>query len=195
MKAVIAVVALLLFGSIAQAGIIVYTANLSGPNEFPPNASPATGFAEVDLDIVAHTMRVQVTFSGLVAPSTAAHIHAPTAVPFTGTASVATLTPFFTGFPIGVTAGTYDHTFDDTLSSTWNAPFLAANGGTGVGAEAALANDLANGTAYLNIHSSTFPGGEIRGFLAAPVPEPATFVLAGAALAALMIRRRLRTAR
>ena len=28
---------------ISQAGIMVFTANLSGPNESPPNASPGTG--------------------------------------------------------------------------------------------------------------------------------------------------------
>ena len=44
------------------------------------------------------------------------------------------------------------------------------------------------GTAYFNVHSTRFPGGEIRGFLA--VPEPATMLLFGTALAGLAIRRR-----
>ncbi len=61
----------------SHAAPITYTAHLSGPAEFPPNNSPATGFARVDFDIVAHTMNVQATFSGLVAPTSAAHIHGP----------------------------------------------------------------------------------------------------------------------
>jgi hypothetical protein len=61
----------------SHAGII-YVANLNGPSESPPNASPGTASAEVDFDIGAHTMRVQATFSGLLGTTTAAHIHAAT---------------------------------------------------------------------------------------------------------------------
>lgn len=43
---------------------------------------------------------------------------------------------------------------------------MTANGGTVAGAEAALANGFASGTSYLNVHSTTFPGGEIRSFFA-----------------------------
>ncbi|MCB1879244.1 MAG: CHRD domain-containing protein, partial [Gammaproteobacteria bacterium] len=48
--------------------------------------------------------------------------------------------------------------------------------------EAALSNGLAGGNAYLNIHTTAFPGGEIRGNLA-PVPEPTTLGLIGLGLA------------
>ena len=51
-------------------------------------------------------------------------------------------------------------------------------------AEKLLFTGIAGGNAYLNIHSEEFPMGEIRGFLA-PIPEPATLFLSGAALAAL----------
>jgi hypothetical protein len=159
----------------ANAAPIIYVANLDGPSESPPNASPGTGFAAVTLDLALHTLEVNVTFGGLTGNTTAAHIHAPTALPFSGTASVATQTPFFVGFPIGVTSGTYDHTFDTLDTTTYNAPFVTNNGGTAAGAEAALAQALADGKAYLNIHSSTFAGGEIRGFLV--IPEPATVAL------------------
>ena len=36
--------------SLGLAAPILYTADLTGPNESPPNASPGTGFAEVTLD-------------------------------------------------------------------------------------------------------------------------------------------------
>ncbi len=188
----IAIVAIVMMGFVqnGQAAPIVYTATLNGASESPPNASPGTGFAEVDFDLAAHTMFVHVVFSGLLAGTTASHIHAPTAVPGTGTAGVATTVPTFTAFPLGVTSGTYDHLFDMTLASSYNPAFITANGGTVAGAEAVLAASLAAGTAYLNVHTTAFPGGEIRGFLA--VPEPASMLLFGLGLIALAGARRCR---
>ena len=173
----------------------VFLANLTGPNESPPNSSPGTGAAIVTIDDVANTMRVQVSFSGLLGTTTASHIHSATASPFTGTAGVATTTPTFAGFPLGVTSGTYDATLDMTLASSYNPAFITANGGTTSSAEAALFNGIRNGEAYLNIHTSVVPGGEIRGFLAPAVPEPGTVSLfAGLAVcgAGVLLRRRLR---
>jgi hypothetical protein len=158
----------------AQAAVLHYTASLSGPAEAPPNASPGIGGAEITIDNVANTMRVQASFLGLLGNTQACHIHTPTAVAGTGTAGVATLTPAFTGFPLGVTAGSMDHTFDLTLTASYNGPFVTANGGTAAGAEAALLAGIAAGKAYFNIHTTQVPGGEIRGFLQAFDPTPTT---------------------
>jgi CHRD domain len=149
----------------AHAVVITYKTTLSGPNESPPNASPGVGIGQVDVNTTTHQMHVYAKFSGLTGNTSASHIHAPTAVAGTGTAGVATTTPTFAGFPLGVKLGEYNVILDLTLASSWNAPYIAANGGTTAGAEAALLAALAAGKAYLNIHSSTFGGGEIRGFL------------------------------
>jgi hypothetical protein len=184
---VVVAIALTVLAPPCRADLIVYVANLNGPSESPPNASPGTGFAEVDYDTLAHTLHVHVTFSGLLGTTTASHIHSATTDPGTGNAMVATTTPTFPGFPLGVTSGTYDHTLDLTLASSYNPAFITVNGGTTASAEAALAAGLAGGRAYLNIHTIVVPGGEIRGFLApAPVPEPsslALLALGGGALA------------
>jgi hypothetical protein len=113
-----------------------------------------------------------------------------TAVPGVGAIGVATELPSFTGFPLGVTSGTYDNTFDMTMPTNFNPGFLAAHGGTPASALAALEGGMEDGTAYLNIHTAAFPGGEIRGFLA-PVPEPGTVVLMAIGLAGLVARRKL----
>lgn len=170
----------------AQAAPIVFSSPLA------PEAVGATGtgFTTVTFDPIALTMQVEADFSGLSGTTTVAHIHCCTAVPRQGTVGVATQLPSFAGFPTGVSAGAYDATFDLALASSWNPAFVTANGGTTQGASAALLNGMLAGRAYLNVHSTTFPGGEIRGFLA--VPEPTTAVLVGMSFAVLGLLRRRR---
>jgi hypothetical protein len=161
----IAFALLLLCASQAHAQVESYVGVLSGASEAPPNASPGTGETTVTVDLTALTLRIDLQFSGLVAANTAAHIHCCTTTPGAGTAGVATQTPTFTGFPGGSTAGTYGRTFDLALSSSYNAAFITANGGTVGTAAAALGAGIDAGRAYLNLHTGTFPGGEIRTFL------------------------------
>ncbi len=176
----------------SQAHTTIFTAILTGIAESPSNSSPGTGFATVTMDLDLITMRVQVNFAGLTGTTTTAHIHAATAVPFAGTAGVATQTPTFAGFPNGVTSGTYDNTFDLALAPSYNPAFITASGGTISDALNALHFAMEDGKTYLNIHTTAFPGGEIRGFLVGPssAPEPASLILMGLGATAFIIRRR-----
>lgn len=160
----------------AAAHEVVYLADLSGAAEAPSNASPGTGMAKVTMDFDLVTMRVEASFSGLLGTTTASHIHCCTTVPGDGTAGVATPVPTFPGFPLGITSGSYDHTFDMTDANSYNPAYITANGGTVGTAFAAFVTGLDGGMAYLNIHTTAFPAGEIRGFLLA-VPEPETYAL------------------
>lgn len=186
--------ALLASASAACAGVISYSATLNGANEEPFNVSLGSGTATVAIDDVMHTMTLHVEFSGLTGMTTAAHIHCCTPQPLAGNIGVATTTPTFAGFPLGVTAGIYDRILDLTLASSYNPAFVTFNGGSPASAEAALLLGMAQGRSYLNIHTTTSGGGEIRGFLVAnAVPEPggvALLALGGAMLFALRRRER-----
>ncbi|MES2774678.1 MAG: DUF4394 domain-containing protein [Bacteroidota bacterium] len=172
-KSILCFLLLIGAGFLSKAQVSIYKTSLSGVNESPVNASLGTGSATLTIDHVANTMRLQCNFSGLTGATTNSHIHAATAVAGVGTAGVATTTPTFAGFPSGVTSGSYDNTLDMTLASSYNPAYVTANGGTVAGAYAALKASITAGTAYLNIHSSFAPGGEIRGFWA---PYVQTFV-------------------
>ncbi|MEZ5573016.1 MAG: CHRD domain-containing protein [Halioglobus sp.] len=187
-------VALLLFGAMsAQALPLVFTTVLAGTNEAPPNASPGSGNATVTIDNALKTMRLQAAFTNLTGVSTVAHIHCCTLVPGADNAGVATGVPTFPGFPAGVTSGSYDWVFDMTASSSYNPSFVTASGGTVAAAFDTLVAGFNAGTAYLNIHSSAYPGGEIRGFFQAAreqVPLPGTLVLIVMGIAGMSLGRR-----
>jgi hypothetical protein len=116
-----------------------YTAvvTLSGANERPtPNASPATGSALITIDTDANTLTYSVTYSGLNNGGG-------------GTA----IAGHIHGFVDETTAAGVVHGFG-TLTSPINGVWNYAEG-----QEA----NILNGLTYVNIHSTTYTGGEIRG--------------------------------
>ncbi|HWB53801.1 MAG TPA: CHRD domain-containing protein [Tepidisphaeraceae bacterium] len=155
--------AVILSCSCAWAATSTLEANLDGLQEVPPNGSPAYGFGSVTLNDVTDMVTVTMgNYNGLLGASAAATIN--DAAPGTGGPTILTLT---LDVP-GTTTGTF-------------------SGGGMI--TAGQATDMLAGNTYINIRSSVFPSGEIRGQLFV-VPEPASLSLIGAAT--LLTARRKR---
>ncbi len=166
--------------STAQAGVQKFW------TDFVPEGAggrTGSGFAFIQFDDVSNDLSFGGAFAGLSGLTSQAHFHCCTAVARTGTAGIAVDSPTLPGFPLGVNAGSFGSTLDLDDANNFNPTFITNNGGSTGTAITALLNGFRNGTAYLNIHTSAFPGGEIRGFL--NVPEPTSLALALLSLAAL----------
>jgi CHRD domain len=190
-------IAIALAGSAAYGDVVHYVMTLNGASENPANDSLGTGSATIDYDDAAHTLALHMDFSGLSGTTTATHFHAVTATSGLGgdaaaaavtNVGIATTTPSLTGFPLGVTAGSYTNVLDLTAASSWNPAFVTAQGSI-ANAEATFVGALADGKTYWNVHTTYKSGGEIRGFPVA-VPEPTAAVLAALGCVGLLLARR-----
>jgi hypothetical protein len=134
-----------LISSVASAEVITYAADLKGSNEVPANASTAFGSAFVTIDTVANTLAWEVDFSGIPSPILS-HIH--------GQAAAGTNASVLINFALSAAALAGNHTRGVVSIAT-----LSAANMTGL-----LTNPS---NFYVNVHSTPFPGGELRGQLVA----------------------------
>lgn len=130
-----------------------YSVALAGANE-RPNPVNTTGTGSGTLVLHGNELTIHITYSGLTAPVTAAHIHGPATTEQAAGVKLGLIPQF--GSP-GDTAGSIS--------------------GTAIITED-LAGWLASGLAYVNIHTTARPGGEIRGQCVLLSQEPDYTVIA-----------------
>jgi len=164
LKVGLGVLCLVAISAKSSAEILTWSTIMYGFNEVPSNGSPGFGFVSGTLDSVSGLVVVTAgSFSGLVAPATGAHIHG-----LAGPGAVAGIL-----IPLTVPAAT-----SGTIS------------GSGTLSAANVAGMIA-GMTYVNVHSSVYPGGEIRGQNTV-VPEPVSLLTLVCGAGALAFRRRNR---
>jgi hypothetical protein len=172
--------ALALAAGLATAATQVYSFNLDGLQEVPANASPAAGSMQITIDDVAGLISYSFAGFNLQGSFSAAHIHvAPAGV--NGPVVFNLVPPADYSGPV---------TFGNiSIPNSWA---LLGQSET-ISTTLAAAINATPWNYYVNIHTSLFPGGEIRGQLA-PIPEPGTWALMAGGLGLIGWRLRQRRA-
>jgi hypothetical protein len=125
------------------------TATLTGAQEVPAVATTYTGESTVSVDATHTTITVATTHTIPPANTTIAHIHV---------GAVGVSGPVIFNL---VTTGPVPSSFNNTLTNANLTPQSAA----GVNSFEDAVNKILAGETYVNIHSMTYPNGEIRGQL------------------------------
>src|SRR5439155_9448795 len=134
--------------------LVKYTATLTAAAERPgPAVSNGTGTFTGTYDPNTGYLTYTVTYAGLTANSTVSHIHGP------GTAeqAVGVILDFSKFGNVLFAAGNRTQTFNGVLLMNSTTFFTTTVSGDSV------RKLMDTGLAYVNVHSSLYPGGEIRG--------------------------------
>jgi hypothetical protein len=123
-------------GTAARADMINYTMELKGANEVPSTDSQGTGSGTASYDTATKTLSWDITYSGLSGPAAAAHFHGPAG-------------PGENAKPVVPLSG-------DLASPIKGSVVFNAD------QDAAISGGKWDNW-YFNIHTETFPDGEIRG--------------------------------
>ncbi len=160
----------------------------NGPETDGSTNSPGSGSGTVRIDLATNMVSLDLSWSGLIGDLTKLHIHGPaTEAQSNPQHLIEIFGPPDLPAELIATSGTWTDTFElQTLIQTGFDPIEPAT----------VIATMRQGQAYLNVHSTVFGTGEIRGNLGLPlsVPEPDPTDSIGLAFlgagALIVIRRR-----
>ncbi len=138
-------------------------ARLKGFAEVPAVSSTASGRFKARIDSASMSMRYELSYSGLEGDVRQAHIHFGQH----GVNGGIMVWLCQTSFNVSPVASTPPCLPSGTISGVISAADVIGPAGQGIAAAefAEMAKAIGAGVAYVNVHSSKFPGGEIRGQL------------------------------
>ncbi len=147
---------------------VIFTTNLSTFNEVPPKANGAHGTFRARLSEDGTILHWKLTWSGLTGPPAVAHIH------FGLKGNNAPVMTFFCGGPKGMSGipqkPDCPQTTSGSITGSTTADDIIGLNTAGPNDQALDPHDFAGflralraGSAYANMHTMRFPGGEIRG--------------------------------
>jgi hypothetical protein len=116
-----------------NAHLAAFSTQMTGMNQVPPVATPATGHVDAVLDKKTRLFRWKLSFTGLSGPATAVHFHGPALIGLNSKISL-------------------------PMNGAVNSPLEGKATLTPAQVEELLA-----GTWYINVHTAAHPDGEIRG--------------------------------
>lgn len=142
---------------------LCFTSKLSAHHVVPPPTTIGTARVKMSIGFNGE-LHLQGEFENLNGTTTMAHIHAVTAVANVPPSGPATTLPSLIGFPLGVHDGKFDVILELSNQTSFNSMFLGEYSGSVYNASNTMINAIADGHAYMNIHTTTYPNGEIAGF-------------------------------
>jgi hypothetical protein len=124
---------------------------MTGAQETPGNPSPAIGYMDVNYNVGTKILSYKVTWQGLTDSVMLMHIHGLAPIGYAAGVVQNIVTPTNGIYP-QKTNNKYTYTQSGTISNTLTVDGVKVK-----------EEDLLNGYYYMNIHTTNYPGGEIRG--------------------------------
>ena len=136
----------------ASAQTITLSTNMNGGEETPILNTGAVGTATVSIDVANREISITLNVFNIPTATTAGHIHI---------GPIGIGGPVVVNFPAAVTGRTGDFAMSFRIGERE----FVARPAIGINTMDDAIQAIVNGNSYINIHTTQFPGGEIRGQL------------------------------